>query len=144
MGEHAGGVIFVDEPFTNSTALMRVPNNDLVTQFDLHDCEDCSLIKIDLLSVEGLDKIHNCLDLLVEYGYIQSEPTLRETFEKVLNIYKLDRTSEDMWKMVWAHKIESLFQMEQESGIQGIALDYYFQPRRSSQAQWSYAFCSVP
>ena len=122
MGEHAGGVIFVDEPFTNSTALMRVPNNDLVTQFDLHDCEDCSLIKIDLLSVEGLDKIHNCLDLLVEYGYIQSEPTLRETFEKVLNIYKLDRTSEDMWKMVWAHKIESLFQMEQESGIQGIAL----------------------
>ena len=110
------------EPFTNSTALMRVPNNDLVTQFDLHDCEDCSLIKIDLLSVEGLDKIHNCLDLLVEYGYIQSEPTLRETFEKVLNIYKLDRTSEDMWKMVWAHKIESLFQMEQESGIQGIAL----------------------
>lgn len=42
MGEHAGGVIFVDEPFTNSTALMRVPNSDLVTQFDLHDCEDCS------------------------------------------------------------------------------------------------------
>ena len=122
MGEHAGGVIFVDEPFTNSTALMRVPNNDLVTQFDLHDCEDCSLIKIDLLSVEGLDKIHNCLDLLIEYNYIQPEATLRETFEKVLNIYKLDRTSEDMWKMVWAHKIESLFQMEQESGIQGIAL----------------------
>lgn len=122
MGEHAGGVIFVDEPFVNSTALMRVPNNDLVTQFDLHDCEDCSLIKIDLLSVEGLDKTHNCLDLLIEYGYIQPEATLRETFEKVLNIYKLDRTSEDMWKMVWDHKIESLFQMEQESGIQGIAL----------------------
>ena len=122
MGEHAGGVIFVDEPFTNSTALMRVPNNDLVTQFDLHDCEDCSLIKIDLLSVEGLDKIHNCLDLLTEYGYIQPEATLRETFEKVLNIYKLDRDSEDMWKMVWNHQIESLFQMEQQSGIQGIAL----------------------
>ena len=42
VGEHAGGVIFVDEPFTNSTALMRVPNGDLVTQFDLHDCEDAS------------------------------------------------------------------------------------------------------
>lgn len=41
-GEHAGGVIFVDEPFENSTALMRVPNGDIVTQFDLHDCEDCS------------------------------------------------------------------------------------------------------
>ena len=42
VGEHAGGVIFVDEPFTKSTALMKVPNGDTVTQFDLHNCEDCS------------------------------------------------------------------------------------------------------
>lgn len=42
LGEHAGGVIFVDEPFINSTALMRAPNGDIMTQFDLHDCEDCS------------------------------------------------------------------------------------------------------
>lgn len=42
LGEHAGGVIFVDEPLTNSTATMKVPNGDTVTQFDLHDCEDVS------------------------------------------------------------------------------------------------------
>ena len=42
IGEHAGGVIFVDEPFTESTALMKVPNGDIVTQFDLHDCEAAS------------------------------------------------------------------------------------------------------
>ena len=42
VGEHAGGVIFVDEPFTNSTGLMKVPNGDIVTQFDLHDSEDAS------------------------------------------------------------------------------------------------------
>lgn len=42
LGEHAGGVIFVDEPFTNSTALMRAPNGDIITQYDLHDCEDVS------------------------------------------------------------------------------------------------------
>lgn len=42
LGEHAGGVIFVDEPFTNSTALMRAPNGDVITQYDLHDCEDVS------------------------------------------------------------------------------------------------------
>lgn len=42
LGEHAGGVIFVDENFENSTALMRAPNGDIMTQFDLHDCEDCS------------------------------------------------------------------------------------------------------
>ena len=41
-GLHAGGVIFVDEPFTNSTALMRAPDGTICTQFELHDCEDVS------------------------------------------------------------------------------------------------------
>lgn len=40
MGTHAGGVIFVDKPFTESTSLMRAPDGTLITAFDLHDCED--------------------------------------------------------------------------------------------------------
>ena len=124
VGIHAGGIIFVDEPFTNSTALMRAPDNTLITQFDLHDDEDVSLIKIDLLSVEALDKIHTCLDLLVEHGEITAEPTLKETYEKVVGIYNLERNAPDMWKLVWEHKIQALFQMEKQSGIQGIALTH--------------------
>ena len=42
LGVHAGGVIFVDEPFTNSTSLMRAPDGTIITAFDLHDCEDVS------------------------------------------------------------------------------------------------------
>jgi DNA polymerase III subunit alpha len=120
VGEHAGGVIFVDEPFTKSTALMKVPNGDTVTQFDLHDSEKGSLIKIDLLSVECLDKIHNCLDLLADNGYVNKQLTLREKYEQLIGIYNLERENQDMWKMIWDHKILSLFQMEQQSGIQGI------------------------
>ena len=122
VGEHAGGVIFVDEPFTNSTALMKVPNGDTVTQFDLHDCEDASLIKIDLLSVEALDKMHVCLDLLCEQNYIERQPTLRQTYEKYIGIYNLERNDPKMWEMVWNHEIQALFQMDKQSGIQGIAL----------------------
>ena len=121
-GIHAGGVIFVDEPFTNSTALMRAPDGTLVTQYDLHDCEDVSLIKYDLLSVEALDKMHICLDLLVQDGYIKSENNLKETYEKAIGIYNLEREDKRMWEMVWNHQISSLFQMEKQSGIQGIAL----------------------
>ena len=124
LGEHAGGVIFVDEPFENSTALMRAPNGDIMTQFDLHDCEDCSLIKYDLLSVEAMDKIHICLDLLAEQGYIEQKETLKDTYESVIGIYNLEREALDMWKMVWEHEIQSLFQMEKQSGIQGIALTH--------------------
>lgn len=121
-GIHAGGVIFVDEPFENSTALMRAPDGTIITQYDLHDAEKVSLIKYDVLSVEALDKIHTCLDLLIKQNYIQPEATLKDTYEKIIGIYNLERENQKMWKMVWEHKINALFQMEQQSGIQGIAL----------------------
>ena len=121
-GIHAGGVIFVDEPFTNSTALMRAPDGTIITAFDLHDCEAVSLIKYDALSVEAEDKLHACLDLLVADGLVEPGATLKETYDKVLGIYNLERDDPEMWKMVWEHKILSLFQMEKQSGIQGIAL----------------------
>ena len=120
-GVHAGGVIFVDEPFTESTALMRAPDGTICTQFELHDAEDVSLIKYDALSVEAMDKIHNCLDLLCDAGLVERERTLRETYENVIGIYKLERDNPEMWKMVWNHEIQSLFQMEKQSGINGIA-----------------------
>lgn len=121
-GIHAGGVIFVDEPFTNSTALMRAPNGEIITQFDLHDAEETGLIKYDILSIEALDKIHNCIDLICDYGYEEKEATLRETYEKIVGIYNLERDSKEMWQMCWNHEVMSLFQMEKQSGIQGIAV----------------------
>lgn len=122
LGAHAGGVIFVDEPFINSTALMKTPSGETVTQFELHDSEDQSLIKYDILSVKGLDKIHNCIDLLIKDGLIDPEPTLKATYEKIVGIYNLEREAPEMWEMVHNQQIRSLFQMEQQSGIQGIAL----------------------
>ena len=121
-GIHAGGVIFVDEPFTNSTALMRAPSGEIITQFDLHDAEDTGLIKYDILSVEALDKIHNCIDLICDYGYEKREDTLKETYEKIVGVYNLERDDPKMWEMCWNHEVMSLFQMEKQSGIQGIAV----------------------
>jgi DNA polymerase-3 subunit alpha len=122
LGAHAGGVIFVDEPFTNSTGLMRSPDGTIITAFELHDDEAVSLIKYDALSVEAMDKIHICLDLLCDGGLVERKPTLKETYESIVGIYNLERDDPKMWNMVWNHEITSLFQMEQQSGIQGIAL----------------------
>ncbi len=123
-GLHAGGIVFVDEPFTNSTALMRAPDGTICTQFELHDLEDASLIKYDALSVEAMDKIHTCIDLICDNGYAERKATLKETYESLIGIYNLERTAPEMWKMIWEHKITSLFQMEQQSGVQGIALTH--------------------
>ena len=101
---------------------MRAPDGTIITAFDLNDCQDVSLIKYDLLSVEALDKIHICLDLLIEQGFIEYNGNLKETYENVVGVYNLERNAKDMWEMVWEHKIQSLFQMEKQSGIRGIAL----------------------
>lgn len=123
MGEHAGGIIFTDdEPFTDSVSLIKTSNGNMATAFDLHDSEACSLIKIDMLSVEYLDKIHVCLDLLCEQGVVKPEKTLKETYEKVIGIYNLERDNPQMWQMLWEHKIPQCFQMEKQSGVRGIEL----------------------
>ena len=121
-GIHAGGVIFTDEKFTDSVSLMRAPSGEIVTGFDLHDSEAAGLIKYDILSIEALDRIHVCLDLLEDYNYIEKFDSLKEKYESTIGIYKLERDNLDMWKMCWEHKIIDLFQMEKQSGIKGIAL----------------------
>lgn len=122
VGSHAGGVIMTEEPITETCGIMRTSSGDVITAYDLHELEDLSLIKIDLLATEGLTKIRTCIDLLCEYGYAKREATLKETYEKVLGVYNLNRSDDEMWKMVWNNEITSLFQMEQQSGISGIAL----------------------
>ena len=124
MGEHAGGLVLVDEPFTESTALMRAPNGDIMTQFELHTAEKASLIKMDMLSVEAIDKIQICLDLLVENGYVNKYPTLKETYEHCIGIYNLERDNPDMWEMVYKQEINSLFQMDAPSGKSAVKLTH--------------------
>lgn len=100
---------------------MKAPDGTVVSGFELHDLEKLSLIKYDALSVIGMDRIQTCLELLIEYGYVKPEKTLKETYEKVIGIYNIERDDPKMWEMVWNHEIVSLFQMEQQSGVQGIA-----------------------
>ena len=80
------------------------------------------LIKYDALSVEAMDKIQTCIDLICDYGYAERKPTLKETYESIVGVYNIERNDPKMWEMVWEHKINSLFQMEQQSGIAGIKL----------------------
>ena len=69
-----------------------------------------------------MDKMHICLDLLCDAGFIERKETLKETYENAIGVYNIERDNPKMWEMVHNHEILSLFQMEKQSGIQGIAL----------------------
>jgi len=122
LGSHAGGIIFVDEDFSESVSLMRTSEGALITGYELHSSEKASLIKYDLLSIEAIDKLQACLELLLKDGKIQDQGSLRATYDKYLGVYNLERNEPKMWDMLHQHKIYSLFQMEKESGVKGIAL----------------------
>ena len=122
IGSHAGGVIIDDKPLTESTALMRTNSGDIITQFNLHDCEDAGLIKIDLLATDALNFIHATLNLLLENNEVEWQGDLRKTYNKYLGIYSIDRIAPKMWDMIAKHKVINLFQMEKQSGRQALAL----------------------
>ena len=45
---HASGVIFMDEDPYEFMSFMKTPKGEIITQFDLHDCESMGMTKYDL------------------------------------------------------------------------------------------------
>lgn len=122
VGSHAGGVILTASDVVDHAALMKTASGDIITQFDLHASEKCSLIKWDLLSIDALQKQHICLNLLLEDGRIEWQGDLRSTYEKYIGVYNIERNNPEIWKMLNEHKIMSFFQMEKQTGYQAVAI----------------------
>lgn len=122
VGSHAGGVILTPSDIVNYCALMKTASGDIITQFDLHLAEECGLIKFDLLSIDALLKIKICLNLLLEDGYIEWQGSLKDTYEKYVGVYNIERDNPKIWNMIDHHEIISFFQMEKQSGIQAISI----------------------
>lgn len=122
VGQHAGGVILCKEELTENIGLMKTKSGDIITQVDLHTAEAASLIKWDLLGTDAQQKIYTCLELLLNDNIIEWQGSLKETYEKYLGVYAIDRASDEIWDRICEHKILSLFQFEGQSGIQAIEL----------------------
>ena len=122
VGQHAGGVVLSPDDVVNHTALMKAGSGDIITQNDLHKIERENLIKWDVLGVDYCGKIKICLELLAKHGYIEWQGSLKNTYEKYLGVYNIERDNPEIWDMIDEHKIVSLFQMEKQTGIQAIEI----------------------
>lgn len=120
---HAGGIIIVDEEFTNTSSMMKLNSGEWVSCWDLHESENSAgQVKIDLLATEALTYIRTCLDLLVQDGYVEQGKNLRETYENCIGVYKLDRKTKEMWDKLGRGEMLNIFQLDTEQGKQGLAL----------------------
>ena len=121
-GCHAGGVIIVDEDITETNSLIKLNSGEWVTAWDLHESELVGNVKIDMLATLNLTRMRTCLDLLVQYGYIEKKNSLRETYGAAIGVYNLDRNNPKMWEMLANNEILSVFQFDTPQGIQAISL----------------------
>lgn len=109
-GLHAAGLIISNEPYTNYISCMRAPNGDLCTCYDLQDCEDCGIVKVDMLTVKASDKLRTTMDLLIEYKYLEWQGTLKATYDKYLHPDVINYDNPAMWGII--KDIYSLFQFD--------------------------------
>lgn len=120
LGVHASGVIAVNGDFIEHGSYMKTSKEQLVTAYDLHDQEECGLLKYDFLTVSALDRIHQCMNYLLEDGTIEWQGDLKSTYKKYLSPDVLDYDNPEMWDMVGKGLISSLFQFDTIVGSQAI------------------------
>lgn len=115
---HASAVYLFNEDFLAHNARMKAPNGVYITQFNMKDSDYCSGLKMDFLTIQGLDKIRICMELLIQAGHMKWQGTLRDTYNKYLHPDVLDYDTQEMWDMVANNDVTDLFQFDTAVGLQ--------------------------
>lgn len=110
-GVHASGLYIFSQPFVEQNALMKAPNGTWTTCWNMSNSDQCGALKIDCLTVESLDRLHKCIDLLIEDGLIEDKGGIRENYNEYLSPDVLDYDSPAMWDAAGNDEICDLFQM---------------------------------
>ena len=107
--------MFENDPF-EKCCFMTTPKGEIITQFNLHDCEFVGLTKYDYLVTEVCDKIVKCIELLQKDNLIEPDLTLRQIYEKYLHPNILPIEDESVWDAIDIGKVLNVFQFDSPVG----------------------------
>ena len=113
---HASGVYIYNDGFLKYNAMMKAPNGQSITQFNMGDSDYMGSLKYDFLTIEALDKIRACLDLLSDDGEIEWQDNLKSTYDKYLHPDVLDYDDKDVWELAGTGEVINLFQFDTAVG----------------------------
>ena len=117
---HASGVYIYNDGFLNYNAMMKSPNGQKTTQFNMGDSDYMGSLKYDYLTIEALDKMSVCLDMLLEDGYIEWQGSLKSTYDKYLHPDVLNPNDAEMWELGSKGDVLDLFQFSTTVGLDAI------------------------
>ena len=115
---HASGVILFDEDPYEFGCFMRTPKGEVITQYDLHDCEAAGLTKYDFLVTEVQDKLAQAIKFLQEDGCIEKDMSLREVYDKYFHPNVLPLEDKNIWNAIQNGSVINIFQFDSEVGSQ--------------------------
>lgn len=115
---HASGVILFDEDPYEFGCFMKTPKGEIITQYDLHMCEAAGMTKYDFLVTEVQDKLTETINLLQDYGEIESDLSLREVYNKYFHPSVLPIEDKTIWEHLQNNDILNIFQFDSSVGSQ--------------------------
>ena len=116
---HASGVILFDEDPYEFGCFMKTPKGEIITQYDLHDCESAGLVKYDFLVTEVQDKLAQAIRFLQEDGVIEDNGVnLRFVYDKYFHPNVLPMDDKKVWEAIQNGTVINVFQFDSEVGSQ--------------------------
>lgn len=117
-GVHAGALNVLKGDFTETGSLMVSANGATISQFDLHQAEYAGDLKFDLLSIDALECIRACIELLIKNGYMEWKGSLRETYNYYLGYDTLEKANKEMWALL--PNMVNAFQYDTRAGKEAL------------------------
>ncbi len=109
--QHAGGIILLNDEIHKNTAMMKAAKGKIaITQYSLKQSEQMGLVKFDLLSIDGLDKIRQCLDLLIEGEVVEDKGSLKANYNAYIRPNNFDTENKEYFQLASTGSVNSLFQ----------------------------------
>lgn len=115
---HASGVYIYNDDFTKFNAMMRASSGQPTTQFDMGDSDYMGNLKVDMLTIQALDRIRVAMEMLIKDGYMEWQGDLKSTYKKHLHPDVLNYDNQEMWGKVAGNAIPDLFQFDTTVGLQ--------------------------
>lgn len=119
-GSHASGLYIFNEHYTAHNSLMKSPKGIPTTCWDMGDSDMCSALKEDYLTIEALDKMYICMQLMLADGLIEWQGDLKSTYAKYFGPDVINYDDPEMWREAADGEIPDLFQMQTDVGGEAI------------------------
>ena len=113
---HASALYIFNNGYLEHNSLIKTPNGTSTTAFNMHDSDEQSALKMDLLVTDAQSKIAKCLELLIKDGEITWQGSLRNTYNKYLHPNVIEQDNPEIWKKASDGSVPQIFQFDTQVG----------------------------